>query len=129
MSANKYEITKGIRNGAIGGLVAGLVMAVPMLAMNSLNLQVLIPTTLVIGAIYGILTSNKGIRPANTKEGVALGIVTGLISFAILAKPTLVPNMELLVSSLQYVVFGVILGWMTSFLTNREEQRKIGVKA
>ncbi len=129
MSANKYEITKGIRNGAIGGLVAGLVMAVPMLAMNSLNLQVLIPTTLVIGAIYGILTSNKSIRPANTKEGVALGIVTGLISFAILAKPTLVPNMELLVSSLQYVVFGVILGWMTSFLTNREEQRKIGVKA
>ena len=129
MSANKYEITKGIRNGAIGGLVAGLVMAVPMLAMNSLNLQVLIPTTLVIGAIYGILTSNKSIRPANTKEGVALGIVTGLISFAILAKPTLVPNMELLVSSLQYVVFGVILGWMTSFLTNREEERKIGVKA
>jgi len=129
MSANKYEITKGIRNGAIGGLVAGLVMVVPMLAMNSLNLQVLIPTTLVIGAIYGILTSNKSIRPANTKEGVALGIVTGLISFAILAKPTLVPNMELLVSSLQYVVFGVILGWMTSFLTNREEERKIGVKA
>jgi len=129
MSANKYEITKGIRNGAIGGLVAGLVMAVPMLAMNSLNLQVLIPTTLVIGAIYGILTSNKSIRPANTKEGVALGIVTGLISFAILAKPTLVPNMELLVSSLQYVVFGVILGWMTSFLTNREEERKISVKA
>ncbi len=129
MSANKYEITKGIRNGAIGGLVAGLVMVVPMLAMNSLNLQVLIPTTLVIGAIYGILTSNKSIRPANTKEGVALGIVTGLISFAILAKPTLVPNMELLVSSLQYVVFGVILGWMTSFLTNREEERKIGVEA
>lgn len=129
MSANKYEITKGIRNGAIGGLVAGLVMAVPMLAMNSLNLQVLIPTTLVIGAIYGILTSNKSIRPANTKEGVALGIVTGLISFAILAKPTLVPNMELLVSSLQYVVFGVILGLMTSFLTNREEERKISVKA
>jgi uncharacterized membrane protein YeaQ/YmgE (transglycosylase-associated protein family) len=125
---SKYEVTNGIRNGTVGGLVAGLVMAIPMFAMNTLDLAVLIPTTILIGAIYGILTSNSSIRPSNTKDGVTLGIITGLVSFAVLSKPTLVPYTELLVPLLHYALFGAVLGWVTSFLANRQEH-KIGVTA
>jgi len=126
--SNTYEVKKGIRNGAVGGLVAGLVMAMPMLAMNTVDFAVLIPTSMVIGAIYGILTSKDSIRPTSTKESVTLGIITGLVSFAILSKPTIVPHTELLVPVLHYVLFGAVLGWMTSLLANKQEQ-KIGVTA
>jgi len=126
--SNTYEVKKGIRNGAIGGLIAGLLMAIPMLAMNTVDFEVLIPTSVAIGAIYGILTSRDSLRPTNTKEGLTLGIITGLISFAILSKPTVVPYNELLVPLLHYVLFGAVLGWVTSLLANRQEQ-KIGVTA
>ena len=129
MSSNKYDVKKGIRNGAVGGLVAGLVLAVLMLAVNNLDLLVLIPTSVLIGAVYGILTSNSSIRPVNTKDALTLGIITGLISFAVIAKPVSVPYTELIVPLLQYAVFGAILGWMTSFLANREEKHKISVTA
>ncbi|MFQ5940844.1 MAG: hypothetical protein ACE5KA_04005 [Nitrososphaerales archaeon] len=129
MSANKYEITKGIRNGAIGGLVAGLVLALPMLATNSLNLEVLIPTTVLIGAIYGIVTSNHSLRPSSTRDAIALGIMTGIVSFAVLVKPVSTPLTELVVPLLQYAIFGAVLGWMTSFLARKQEQHKIGVEA
>jgi len=126
--SNTYEVKKGIRNGAVGGFIAGLVMAIPMLAMNAVDFAVLIPTSVAIGAIYGILTSNSSLRPASRKESVTLGIITGLISFAILSKPTVVPNIELLVPLLHYVLFGAVLGWVTSLLASRQEQ-KIGVTA
>ncbi|MFQ5969181.1 MAG: hypothetical protein ACE5J2_01615 [Nitrososphaerales archaeon] len=122
---NTYEVKKGIRNGAVGGLIAGLVMAIPMLAMNTVDFAVLIPTSVIIGTIYGILTSNKSLRPTNVKEGVTLGIITGLISFAILSKPTSVPYTEFLVPLLHYVLFGAVLGLTTSFLAKKQEQ-KIG---
>lgn len=126
--SNTYEVKKGIRNGTVGGLIAGLVMAIPMLAMNTVDFAVLIPTSVVIGAIYGILTSKDSLRPASTKESITLGIITGLIAFAILSKPTVVPYTELLVPLLHYVLFGAVLGWVTSLLANRQEQ-KIGVIA
>ena len=129
MSNNKYEIKKGIRNGAIAGLLAGLVLAVTMLGTNTLDLQVLLPTTLIIGAVYGVLTSNDSIKPAGTKDAVSLGVITGLVSFAVLVKPVSMPYTELLVPLLQYAVFGAVLGWMTSFLTNREEKHKISISA
>ncbi len=129
MSNNKYEIKKGIRNGAIAGLLAGLVLAVTMFATNTLDLQVLLPTTLIIGAIYGVLTSNDSVKPVRTKDAVSLGVITGLVSFAVIAKPVSMPYTELLVPLLQYAIFGAILGWMTSFLANREEKRKIGIHA
>jgi len=125
--SNAYEVKKGIKNGAVGGLIAGLIMAIPMLAMNAVDFAVLVPTSVVIGAIYGVLTSNKSIRPASTNESVTLGIITGLISFAILSKPTFVPQTELLVPLLHYVLFGAVLGWVTSRLANRQE--KISVTA
>ncbi len=124
--SNIYEVKKGIRNGAVGGLIAGLVMAIPMLAMNSVDFAVLIPTSVVIGAIYGILTSNKSVRPTSTQESLTLGIITGLIAFVVLSKPTFVPQTELLVPLLHYLLFGAVLGWATSLLANRQEQ-KIGV--
>ena len=126
--SNTYEVKKGIRNGAVGGLIAGLVMAMPMLAMNTVDFAVLIPTSMVIGAIYGVLTSNASIRPASTKDSVTLGIITGLVSFVILSKPTVVPHTELLVPLLHYMLFGAVLGWVTSLLANRQEQ-KIGIAA
>lgn len=125
--SNTYEVKKGIRNGAVGGLIAGLIMAIPMLAMNAVDFAVLIPTSIVIGAIYGVLTSNKSVRPTSTNESVALGIITGLVSFAILTKPTLVPQTELLVPLLHYVLFGAVLGWVTSRLASR--QQKVSITA
>ncbi len=124
--SNTYEVKKGIGNGTVGGLIAGLVMAIPMLAMNSVDFAVLIPTSVVIGAIYGILTSNKSVRPTSTQESVTLGIITGLITFVVLSKPTGVPYSELLMPLLQYVLFGAVLGWTTSLFANRQGQ-KIGV--
>jgi uncharacterized membrane protein YeaQ/YmgE (transglycosylase-associated protein family) len=123
-----YEVKNGIRNGVIGGLIAGLVIAVPMYLSNNVDLAVLLPTSIAIGAIYGVLTSNKNLRPTNAKEGATLGIITGIVSFAILSKPTLAPYAELLVPLLHYVVFGAVLGWVTSFLASRREQ-EIGVTA
>lgn len=123
MPSTKYEIQKGIRNGALAGLIAGLVLAVPMLATNTLDLSVLLPTTIVIGAIYGILTSNNSLRPSSTKEAVTLGIIAGLASFAVLSKPVAVPYAEMVVPILQYVLFGAVLGWMTSLLANRQERK------
>ncbi len=129
MSNNKYEIKKGIRNGAIAGLIAGLVLAVTMFGTNTLDLQVLLPTTLIVGAIYGVLTSNDSVKPVRTKDAVSLGVITGLVSFAVIAKLVSIPYMELLVPLLQYALFGAILGWMTSLLANREEKQKIGIYA
>ncbi|MEM2760221.1 MAG: hypothetical protein QXU32_11290 [Nitrososphaerales archaeon] len=100
--SSTYEVRKGIQNGAVAGLVASMVIAVPMLAMETSDLAVIILTGIVIGAIYGILTSNKSIRPHNTKGGVTLGIITGLISFAVLSKTPLVPETEVLVLLLHY---------------------------
>ena len=31
--ANTYDVKNGIRNGAVGGFIAGLVMAIPMLVL------------------------------------------------------------------------------------------------
>jgi len=124
--SNIYNVKKGIRNGAVGGLIAGLVIAIPMLSMNAIDFAVLIPTSIVIGAIYGVLTSNASLRPANTKESVTLGIITGLIAFAILSKPMVAPYTESLVPLLHYVLFGAVLGWTTLLLANKQEQ-KIGV--
>ena len=129
MSNNKYEIKKGIRNGAIAGLLAGLVLAVTMLGTDTLDLQVLLPTTLIIGAVYGVLTSNDSVRPAGTRDAVSLGVIAGLVSFAVLVKPVSMPYTELLVPLLQYAVFGAVLGWMTSFLANREEKHKVSIHA
>ncbi len=126
--SNAYEVTNGIRNGTIAGLIAALVMAIPMLATENVDFTVLIPTSMVIGAIYGILTSKESIRPETTKDSVTLGIITGLISFAILSKPLVVPYTESLVPLLQYALFGAVLGWVTSFLANKQKQ-KIGVTA
>lgn len=124
--SNAYEVKKGIRNGIVGGLIAGLVMAIPMFAMSSVDFAALIPTSVVIGVVYGILTSNNNLRPTNAREGITLGIITGVIAFAILSKPTGIPNTELVVPLLHYVLFGAVLGWVTSLLANRHEQ-KIGV--
>ncbi|MGH9922828.1 MAG: hypothetical protein ACRD38_08765, partial [Nitrososphaerales archaeon] len=108
--SNAYEVTNGIRNGTIAGLIAALVMAIPMLATGNVDFAVLIPTSMVIGAIYGILTSKESVRPQTTKESVTLGIITGLISFAILSKPVVVPYTESLVPLLHYALFGAVLG-------------------
>ena len=126
--ANTYDVKNGIRNGAVGGFIAGLVMAIPMLATDNVDFAELIPTSMVIGAIYGILTSKDSVRPSSIKESVTLGIITGLISFAILSKPTVVPYTESLVPLLHYVLFGAVLGWVTSTLASRQKQ-KIGVTA
>jgi hypothetical protein len=123
--SNTYEVRNGIKNGATGGFIAGLVMAVPMFAMNTVDLAALIPTSIVIGAIYGILTSRNSIRPTDIKDGVTLGVITGLVSFAILSKPASV-SVESLVPMLHYALFGAVLGWVTVLLANRQEQ-KIGV--
>ena len=129
MSNNKHEIKKGIRNGAIAGLFAGLVLAVTMLGTDTLDLQVLLPTTLIIGAVYGVLMSNDSVKPVRTKDAVSLGVITGLVSFAVIARPVSMPYTELLVPLLQYAIFGAVLGWMTSFLANREEKHKISIHA
>ena len=126
--SNAYEVTNGIRNGTIGGLMAALVMAIPMLATENVDFAVLIPTSLVIGAIYGILTSKESVSPKTPRESVTLGIITGLISFAILSRPDLVPSTESLVPLLQYALFGAVLGWVTSFLANKQKQH-IGLTA
>jgi len=126
--SNAYDVRNGIRNGAIGGLIAALVMAIPMLATENVDFTVLIPTSMVIGAIYGILTSKDSVRPETTKDSVTLGIIAGLISFAILSKPLVVPYTESLVPLLQYALFGAVLGWVTSFLANKQKQQ-IGVTA
>ncbi len=112
-----YDLKKGIVFGAMGGFVASIAFTGLILFMSLLfnypegafldalgisivglssdiisiglaALTIILTQGIIIGIIFGIIVSKiKILNPSNKKKGIILGLVTGLISFAILYLP------------------------------------------
>jgi len=108
-----YSRKKAIGAGAIGGIVAGIVMLVPMMGMMSMmNLPVdLFPKliglsmgqtmesassfgtalhflpSIIVGIIFGAVVSSSKLSITSFKKGIPLGIAAGIISFVVLFLP------------------------------------------
>lgn len=112
MSA-KYSIGKGIGVGAISGAIAGAVMIIPMMVTNmqmglpadvslilfgrmmgqgiataaGTGIAIHMLASVIIGIIFGAVTSTGKLRLGNFGKGIGLGIATGMIAFAVLFLP------------------------------------------
>jgi len=108
-----YSRKKAIGAGAIGGIVAGIVMLAPMMGMMSMmNLpHDLFPKliglsigqtmesassfgtvlhflpSIVVGVIFGAVVSSSRLSITSFKKGIPLGIAAGIISFIVLFLP------------------------------------------
>ncbi len=108
-----YSTKKAIGAGAIGGIVGGIVMLAPMMAMMSmLNLPSdLFPklvgmtlgqtpesaamvgigfhfiASIIIGLIFGAVINASALMISSFKKGIGLGLATGIISFVVLFLP------------------------------------------
>ncbi len=175
MSSQIYSAGEGAGIGAFGGLVAGAVMISLMMAINieignsPLAFQLMtgmmffketmiatymgiglhfIASTL-IGLIFGVITSRDRIRLTSMGNGIGLGIVTGMIAFAVLFVPlmmTVFPkqmvtmaemmnpgvseqgimkniqaSMPMIINSsiLVHIIFGAVLGAVTTAILRK----------
>jgi len=108
-----YSRKKAIGAGAIGGIVAGIVMLAPMMGMMSMmNLPVdLFPKliglsmgqtmesappsgtvlhflpSIIVGVIFGAVVSSSRLSITSFKKGIPLGIAAGIISFIVVFLP------------------------------------------
>lgn len=108
-----YTIKKGIGAGAIGGIVAGIVMLVPMMSMMSmmnlpsdlfpklvgmtmnqppesasmLGIGIHFVSSVTIGIIFGAVISTRRLAVTSFKKGVGIGIATGAIAYIVLFLP------------------------------------------
>jgi len=113
MMEKMYSRKKAIGAGAIAGIVAGVVMLVPMMGMMSMmNLpDDLFPKliglsmgqtiesassfgtalhflpSIIIGVIFGAVVSSSKLSITSFKKGIPLGIAAGIISFIVLFLP------------------------------------------
>jgi len=113
MIEKMYSRKKAIGAGTIGGIVAGIVMLVPMMGMMSMmNLPVdLFPKliglsmgqtmesassfgtvlhflpSIIIGIIFGAVVSSSKLSITSFKKGIPLGIAAGIISFIVIFLP------------------------------------------
>jgi len=114
-----YSRKKAIGAGAIGGIVAGIVMLVPMMGMMSMmNLPVDLfpkliglsmgPTmesassfgtalhflpSIIVGIIFGAVVSSSKLSITSFKKGIPLGIAAGIISFVVLFLPMMMTTL------------------------------------
>lgn len=113
MQARKYSVRKGVVIGAISGAIAGAVMILPMMVTNT---QMGLPadvfpiligtmmgqgtstaagagtaihmlTSVLIGIIFGAVTSTDKLGLTSFGKGIGLGLITGIIAFAVLFLP------------------------------------------
>ncbi len=119
MQIRKYSVRKGVIVGAISGAVAGAVMILPMMVTN---MQMGLPAdvfpiligmmmgqgistaagagtaihmlaSIAIGVIFGAVTSIGKLRLTGFGRGIGLGLITGIIAFAVLFLPMLMTVM------------------------------------
>src|SRR5713226_7064576 len=116
MSSQIYSAGEGAGAGAVGGLVAGAVMLSLMMIINietgnppvapqtmtgmlffkdtmmatytGIGLHFIAST--LIGLIFGAVTSESRIRLTRMGNGIGLGMITGMIAFAVLFAPMMV---------------------------------------
>lgn len=110
---SRYSIQRGVGAGALSGAVAGAVMLPVMMATNTmmgnppLAFQIMTGTmmgqtmataaglgivlhmvaSIIIGTIFGAVTSTDKLRLTSFAKGIGLGITTGIIAFAVLFLP------------------------------------------
>ena len=125
---SSYSALKGISFGAIGGLVAGLIMAgigysLPVPGMmgepffiNSADMWNLsdkvvtgwtlhIVTSLAIGVIFGLLTTRVStLRATSMAKGLVLGAIAGVVVFIFVFLPVEIPPMPGLVSASNFLL-------------------------
>lgn len=110
--SKRYSV-KSIGIGAVSGIIAGAIMMVPMMAFNvqmgmpadlfptligrlmgqgietvaSTGIAMHILTSIIIGIIFGAVTSIPKLRLNNIGKGVGLGVATGIITTIVLFLP------------------------------------------
>ncbi len=115
-----YSRKKAIGAGAIGGIVAGVVMLAPMMGMMSMmNLPddlfpkliglSMGPTmesassfgtalhflpSIILGIIFGAVVSSSKLSITSFKKGIPLGIATGIISVIVLFLPMMMTQLQ-----------------------------------
>ncbi len=113
MSVQIYSAGEGAGTGALGGAIAGAVMLLLMVAMNietgnmpfasqvMIGMMVIKGITLstyvgiglhmvasiLVGLIFGVVTSADRLKLTSIGNGIGLGIVTGMISFVVIFLP------------------------------------------
>lgn len=178
--AQSSSTGKGVIYGIVGGIAGGTVMLVPMMTMMSMigfppdlfpkligimggqqvqnavmaGIGVHFLASIVIGAIFGMVVSAvKKLQIGSFGKGIALGIATGIIAFAVLFAPVIMsaapqmmnlmkmmnPSMSnqaimtllqkvqstlLAGSLLAHVIYGSVLGVVTTFLMIRTGQKE-----
>lgn len=111
--STRYSVGKGIGIGAISGAIAGAVMMLPMMAFNvqmgmppdvfpiligrlmgqgietaaGIGTAMHMITSVIIGVIFGAVTSTAKLRLSGFGKGTGLGVATGIIAFAVLFLP------------------------------------------
>ena len=124
----RYSLKKGISFGAIGGLIAGLIMAgigyeIPVPGMMGdpffistadmwkmsdkivVGWSLHIVTSLAIGVLFGVITARITIlRVTGFPKGLVLGAVTGLATFILVFLPVEIPPMPGLVSATNFMI-------------------------
>jgi hypothetical protein len=127
-TASSNSAQKGITFGAIGGLIAGLIMAgigyaIPVPGMmgepffiNSADMWKLsdkvmvgwtlhIVTSLAIGVIFGLMTTRVStLRLTSMTKGLVLGAITGVVVFILVFLPVEIPPMPGLVSASNFLL-------------------------
>jgi hypothetical protein len=125
---SNYSAPKGMSFGAIGGLIAGLIMAgigyaIPVPGMmgepffiNAADMWKLsdkvmagwslqIVTSLAIGVIFGLITTRAStLRVTSMSKGLILGAVAGLVVFILVFLPVEIPPMPSLVSANNFLL-------------------------
>jgi len=125
---SSYSALNEMSFGAIGGLIAGLVMAgigyaIPIPGMmgepffissaDMWNLpnkvvtgwSLLIVTSLIIGLIFGLVTARAStLRITSMAKGLALGPIVGLVVFILVFLPVEIPPMPSLVSANNFLL-------------------------
>lgn len=113
MPHQNYQVGRSIAYGAAGGIVAGLVMA-PFLMLTAImtgmpaNTMVVamglgfgasqdnammvgfgmhLVTSVLVGMIFGVVISIRGLRIASFGKGIGEGLIAGMVAFAVLFVP------------------------------------------
>ena len=180
-----YSVKRGMGAGIVGGTIAGIVMLVPMMSMMSMmdlpadlfpilvgmsmgqtqesaamfGMALHFIPSIVIGLIFGTAISTSKLSIIRFKKGIPLGILAGIVSFAVIFMPMMMnvlpPTMlqlmqmmnpeapqEMIMQQLQgmqpmlligslvsHIVYGIVLGSVTSAIVKRSKKQNSEISA
>lgn len=114
-----YSVRQGMASAGIGGIIAGIVMIIPMMGMMSMmslpldlfsivvgmaigkpqesaamaGMVLHFAPSILIGLVFGAIISSSKLAITGFKKGISMGIAAGIVSFAILFLPMMMTIM------------------------------------